>query len=114
VHERAVLQLGDHLFHDGVLPMITFGLRQRQRGVGECGEVAPGGEQLALSQAALSPPKEFIPATVASRVSRPRSAPPAATTCRSSSLVRDPHNRACSGGRSGQSVDSGRGGQLSV
>lgn len=30
VRGGAVLQLGDHLFHDGVAPVITLGVRQRQ------------------------------------------------------------------------------------
>lgn len=58
VRERAVLQLGDDLFPHGVPPVITCGVRQRQRGVGECGAVAPGGGHRTLSQAALSQPNE--------------------------------------------------------
>lgn len=51
VHESgklAVLQLGDGLLDDGVVPVAGVGLDGGQGGVGDEPVVAPGGEQFAL------------------------------------------------------------------
>ncbi|MER6371873.1 hypothetical protein ABT255_26440 [Streptomyces mirabilis] len=42
------LPVRDRLFHDGVLPVVEFGLKHAEGAVGENGVVAPGVEQLAL------------------------------------------------------------------
>jgi Integrase core domain len=46
VGERAVLQVGDDLFDDGVAAVVGFGFEHRQWRVGEDRVVAPGWEQL--------------------------------------------------------------------
>jgi hypothetical protein len=51
VREGTVLDICDHLFDDGVPPVITLGILQRERGVGEGDVVAPGIEERALSSA---------------------------------------------------------------
>src|SRR5207344_2267981 len=48
VRERAVDEVGDELFDDGVVVVVGLGGEHRQRAVGEDGVVAPGGQQLAL------------------------------------------------------------------
>ena len=40
--------VGEDLLHNGVVAVLPLGLDQLERGVGEDGVVAPGGEQLAL------------------------------------------------------------------
>jgi hypothetical protein len=49
VRERAVGPVGEDLFSLGVPTVVLFSLEHHERGVGEDGVVAPGGEQLALS-----------------------------------------------------------------
>ncbi len=51
VRERAVVQVGQELLDDGVAAVLLFGLDELERGAGEDGVVAPGGEQLALARA---------------------------------------------------------------
>ncbi|MFE3830646.1 hypothetical protein [Streptomyces sp. NPDC059092] len=46
--EAAVLDIGDHLLDDSVPAVITLGIPQGERGVGERGVVAPGIEERAL------------------------------------------------------------------
>ena len=53
VRERAVLQVGDDLFDDGVPAVMALGLEQLERRVGEHGVVAPDREQLGLHAALL-------------------------------------------------------------
>src|SRR5690606_33053794 len=48
VGERGGLPVRDRLFHDGVLPVVQFGLKHAEGAVGEDRVVAPGVEQLAL------------------------------------------------------------------
>lgn len=48
VGEGAVLDIGDHLLDDSVPAVITLGILQGERGVGERGVVAPGIEERAL------------------------------------------------------------------
>jgi hypothetical protein len=49
VGERAVAPVGEDLLGPGVAAVVLFGLERHERGVGEDGVVAPGGEQLALA-----------------------------------------------------------------
>ena len=46
--ERAVTPVGEDLLGLGVAAVVLFGLDGLERGVGEHGVVAPGGEQLTL------------------------------------------------------------------
>ena len=50
VGEGAVVEVGDDLLDDRVAAVLLLGLEGLERGVGEDGVVAPGGEQLALAR----------------------------------------------------------------
>ena len=53
VREGAVVEVGEELLDDGVAAVLLLGLDELERGVGEDGVVAPGGEQLALARCGL-------------------------------------------------------------
>ena len=53
VREGAVVEVGEDLLDDGVAAVLLLGLDELERGVGEDGVVAPGGEQLALARCGL-------------------------------------------------------------
>jgi hypothetical protein len=53
VGQRAVAEVGEELLDDGVAAVLLLGLDELERGVGEDGVVAPGGEQLALARCGL-------------------------------------------------------------
>ena len=50
MRERPVGDVGEDLFHDRVIPVLSLGLDQLERGVSEQRVVAPEGEQLALAR----------------------------------------------------------------
>jgi hypothetical protein len=49
VRQRPFSPVGEQLLDDGVAAVVFLGLEHGERGVGEHGVVAPGGEQLALA-----------------------------------------------------------------
>src|SRR5216684_5343679 len=51
---RAVGPVREHLLDDRVVAVLLLGLDEGERGVGEYGVVAPGGEQLALAFAGFA------------------------------------------------------------
>ena len=53
MRERPVRYVREDLLHDGVVPVLAFGLEELERAVGEDGVVAPGSEQLVLSRCFL-------------------------------------------------------------
>ena len=53
MREGAVVQVGEELLDDGVAAVLLLGLDELERGVGEDGVVAPGGEQLTLARCGL-------------------------------------------------------------
>ena len=53
VRERSVGAVGEELLDDRVVAVLVLGLDELERGVGEDGVVAPGGEQLALARCGL-------------------------------------------------------------